>query len=86
MRVNHLSLISFEQNFNCFEATFSYYSKTRKPWKNLIFLSFVLRLSQMDFCVHISLFVVAYNVITLFKCFFRDFCGFRDFRGFNLTV
>ena len=37
----------------------------------------------MDFCVYISLFLVVDNAITLFNCFFRDFCGFLDFRGFR---
>ena len=37
----------------------------------------------MDFCVHISLFLVVDNAITLFNCFFRNF---RGFRGFDLAL
>ena len=36
----------------------------------------------MDFYVYISLLTVVDNTITLFNCFFRDFCGFCDFRDF----
>ena len=37
----------------------------------------------MDFCVHISLFLMVDNAITLFNYFFRDFRGLRDFRNFR---
>ena len=37
----------------------------------------------MDFCVYISLFLVADNPVILFNYFFRDFRGFRDFRDFR---
>ena len=59
-------------------------TKTRKSRKIFIYLFFLLRLYQIDFCVYISLFSVVDNTVTLFSCFFRGFRDFRDFRSFRV--
>ena len=40
----------------------------------------------MSFVYLFLYFVVVDDAITLFNCFFRDFCGFRDFWVFNLAL
>ena len=97
-----LSLMSFEQHFNCFWShilTFQYSHisefsfsgigvkrKTRKSRKIFIFLVFSSQLYQMVLEYLFIFFVVVDNTVTLSSCFFRDFCGFRDFRVFDLAL